>query len=144
VRRTLLAVPVAVLLLGGSGCSPFGCTDAGCESGVRFALDRNLVMDAKYRVVACVDDECAEGVLQVGNGADGTDRALALVIGAEQDTIFYRLGESQVRGTHDVSLTVHAADGELLVAWEGTAEFQRMQPNGPLCDPTCWLAEVPA
>lgn len=135
---------MAVVLLGGSGCSPFGCTDAGCESGVLFTLDRNLVLDTVYRVEVCVEDRCVEGDLQVGSGADGTDGPLSLVIGAFEDSVFYRLGERQVRGTHDVSLTVHAADGELLVEWEGTAEFNRTQPNGPFCEPTCWLAEVTA
>jgi hypothetical protein len=141
-RWTLLALPVGALLLAGSGCSPFGCTDAGCESGVLFTLDRNLVLEAEYRVEACVDDRCVEGVLQVGGGEDGADGPLALTIGAYEDTVLYRLGESPVRGSHDVSLTVHGKDGELLVDWEGTAEFERTQPNGPLCEPTCWLAEI--
>lgn len=143
-RRTLLAIPIAILTLAGTACSPFGCTDAGCESGVVFTLDRNLVMDTEYRVEACVDDRCVDGVLQVGNGADGTDGPLSLVIGVDQDSVFYRLDDAQVRGTHDVSLTVHGADGELLVDWEGSAEFTRSQPNGPFCEPTCWLAEIAA
>lgn len=138
-RGAWLALLVASLLLGGCGFAPFGCTAAGCESGVLFTLERDLVTGSEYRVVACVDERCAEGGLQVGPDADGTDGPLSLVVGTDvADTIFYRLDE----GGHRISLTVHAADGELLVEWEGTAEFGRTQPNGPWCEPTCWLAEV--
>jgi hypothetical protein len=142
VHRTWLSILLAAVLLGGCGFSPFGCTDAGCESGVQFTLDRDLVTGTEYRVIACVDDRCAEGALEVGPDSDGTDGPLSLVVGTDADTVFYRLDELQLSGTHRVSLTVHAADGELLVEWEGTAEFERVQPNGPLCEPTCWLAEV--
>ena len=137
---SILAVAL-VLVLGGCGFSPFGCTDAGCESGALFTLEHDLLMDTEYRVVACVDDRCAEGVLEVGPNADGSDGPLSVVIG-DTDTVFYRLDELQLSGRHRVSLTVHAADGELLVEWDGTAEFRRTQPNGPWCEPTCWLAEV--
>lgn len=112
----------------------------GCESGVLFTLD-GLSLDTEYSVAACVDDRCADGALQVGSGADGTDGPLALVIGAHADTVFYRL-DQHPPGTRTASLTVRTADGEPLVEWEGTAEFVRTQPNGPLCEPTCWLAEV--
>ncbi len=131
------------LALAGCGLlPPIACTDAGCESGVRFTLDDDLVTGTEYRVVACVDDQCVEGTLEVGPDSDGTDGPLSLVVGADSDTVFYRLDERQVSGTHAVSLTVRTADGELLAGWEGTAEFVRMQPNGPNCEPTCWLADV--
>ncbi|HSI99309.1 MAG TPA: hypothetical protein VLA59_02865 [Patescibacteria group bacterium] len=139
-RRTLFAVAFVFLLFSG-GCSPFGCTDAGCESGVQFTLD-GLNIDTEYRVTACVDDRCADGTLQVGGGADGTDGPLWLGIGAGADTVFYRLGELPLSGEHRATLAVRTAGGELLVQWEGTAEFVRTQPNGPLCEPTCWLAEI--
>jgi hypothetical protein len=143
VRRTWLSILVASVLLGGCGFSPFGCTEAGCETGVLFTLERDLVTGTEYRVVACVDDRCAEGALEVGPDSDGTDGALSLVVGTDvADSIFYRLDERRPEGEHRISLTVHAADGELLVDWEGTAEFERVQPNGPWCEPTCWLAEV--
>ena len=140
-RRTPLAVAFVVLLLAGGGCSPFGCTAAGCESGVLFTLDRNLATDTEYRVAACVADRCVDGALQVGGGADGTDGALSLVIGGDFGTVFYRL-DQHLAGTRTASLTVRTADGELLVDWEGLAEFVRTQPNGPLCEPTCWRAEI--
>lgn len=139
-RRTLLGLAVAAVLLVGGGCSPFGCTDAGCESGVLFTLD-GLGFDTEYRVTACVDDRCVDGTLGVGDGEDGTDGPLSLVIGTDADSVFYRL-DRHLAGTRTASLTVHTADGELLVEWEGTTEFARIQPNGPLCEPTCWLAEA--
>ena len=131
---------MAFLLLSGGGCSPFGCTTEGCASGVLFTLD-GLSLDTEYRVAVCVDDRCAEGALLVGGGADGTDGPLALVIGDDADTVFYRL-DQHLAGTRTASLAVRTAGGELLVEWEGTAEFVRTQPNGPLCEPTCWLAEI--
>lgn len=141
-RRTWLPILIASVLLGGCGFSPFGCTDAGCESGVRFTLNRDLVTGTEYRVIACAGDRCAEGTLQVGPGADGIDGPLSLAIGTGADTIFYRFDEHRPSGVQRVSLTVHAADGELLVDTEVDAEFQRVQPNGPWCEPTCWLAQV--
>jgi hypothetical protein len=131
---------MAFLLLSGGGCSPFGCTAEGCESGVLFTLD-GLGFDTQYRVRACVDDRCVDGALQVGGSADGTDGALSLVIGVHSDTVFYRM-DQHLAGTRSASLTVRAADGELLAEWEGTVEFVRTQPNGPFCEPTCWLAEI--
>ena len=90
-----------------------------------------------------MDDRCAEGGLQVGPDADGTDGQLSLVIGTDvADSIFYRLDERRPSGEHRISLTVHAADGALRVGWVGTAESERVQPNGAWCEPTCWLAEV--
>ena len=142
-HRGWLALLVASVLLGGCGFSPFGCTAAGCETGVLFTLDRNLVTGTVYRVVACVDDRCAEGALEVGPDSDGTDATLSLVVGTDvADSIFYRLDERRPSGEHHISLTVQAADGELVVDWEGTAQFELNQPNGPWCEPTCWLAEV--
>ena len=138
-----MTLVVASVLLAGCGFSPFGCTVAGCESGVGFTLDRDLVTGTEYRVLACADDRCAEGTLHVGPDSDGTDGPLALVVGTDvADSIFYRLDGSELASEHHVSVTVHADDGELLVEWEGSAEFVRTQPNGPLCQPTCWLAEV--
>lgn len=93
--------------------------------------------------MACVDDRCAEGVLEVGPNSDGSDGPLSLVIG-DTDTIFYSLEQAQPPGEQRVSLTVHDADGDLVAEWEGNAEFERTQPNGPMCEPTCWLAEVQA
>lgn len=135
-----MGLAVTALLLVGGGCSPFGCTAADCESGVLFTLD-GLGFDTEYRVTACVDDRCVDGVLGVGGGADGTDGPLSLVIGTDADSVFYRL-DRHLAGTRTAGLTVRTADGELLVEWQGTAEFVRTQPNGPLCGPTCWVAEV--
>ena len=140
-RRTALTILAALVLLGGCGFSPIGCTQAGCESGVRFTLAQDLLAETEYQVVACVDDRCAEGVLEVGPNTDGSDGPLSLAIG-DTDTVFYSLGQLELNGEHQVALRVQAADGELLAEWEGLAEFERTQPNGPMCEPTCWLAEV--
>ena len=133
------------LALAGCGLLPIACTDAGCESGVRFSLDQDLVAETEYRVVACVDDECAEGVLEVPPPDDGpftgvSDGPISLFV--DTDSVFYSLDQLQLPGAHHVSLTVHGPGDELLAEWEGTPEFERTLPNGPNCEPTCWLAEV--
>jgi len=142
VRRAVLLI-AAFLLLSGCGFFPVMCTAVGCESGVLFTLEQDLLAETEYQVTACVDDRCAEGVLEVGPNADGLDGPLSLVIG-DTDTVFYDLGEFELHGEHHVTLRVLTADDELVVEWAGTAAFERSQPNGPSCEPTCWLAEVRA
>lgn len=124
---------------------PIASTAAGCESGVRFTLDQDLVAETEYRVTACVDDRCAERTLEVPPPDDGpftgvTDGPIGLFV--DTDSIFYSLDQLELSGKHRVTLTVQGADGELLAEWGGTPEFERTQPNGPNCEPTCWLAEV--
>jgi hypothetical protein len=33
--------------------------------------------------------------------------------------------------------------GEVIAEFDGEAEFEQTQPNGPGCEPVCWLAAIP-
>ncbi len=46
------------------------------------------------------------------------------------------------RGTYATTLTVRTSDGRTLVGENGRSTMRRVQPNGPSCEPTCWLGEV--
>ncbi len=43
---------------------------------------------------------------------------------------------------HDVSATVRGNDGAVLLDAQSTAELHMHQPNGPMCEPTCFQGGV--
>ncbi len=99
-----------------------------------------------YGVIACVDDLCDQGILEVPPPADGPFTGLsdgALAIAAETDPIFYSLGDLDASGGHSVSTTVPSGSGDVIAEFAGEAQFEGTQPNGPGCEPGCWVAEIP-
>ncbi len=149
--RSLVSIAAVLLLVAcdALGVPPIGgersCTLIGCGSAVGFNLDVDLVAEVAYEVTACVDDLCDEGILEVPPPADGpftgaSDGALA--IATDTDSIFYSLGDLDASGRHRVSITVRSESGEVNAEFDGEAEFERTQPNGPGCEPVCWLAAV--
>lgn len=150
--RSLASIPAVLLLMAcdALGVPPLGepraCTGIGCESGVRFNLGVDLVAEVAYEVTACVDDLCGEGILEVPPPADGPFTGTsdgALTIATDTDSIFYSLGDLDASGRHRVSIKVRSESGDVVAEFEGEAEFERTQPNGPGCEPVCWLAEIP-
>lgn len=121
------------------------CTDIGCESGVTFTLTRDLVTEEAYEVEACVGDLCRTATLEVPAPDDGPFAGVqegALGLNTDADSVSLRLPEGDWSGTHRVSLLVRDSGGEVVAETERDADFERMQPNGPDCPPTCWRAEV--
>ena len=150
--RSFVPIAAALLLVAcdALGVPPLGqprpCTGIGCESGVRFNLDVDLVAEVAYEVTACVDDICDEGILEVPPPADGPFTGTsdgALSVATDTDSIFYSLGSLDASGRHRVSVTVRSESGDMLAEFDGEAEFERTQPNGPGCEPVCWLAAIP-
>ena len=147
VARRVLTGLVSLLLLSGCGILPGErvCTLRGCESGVGFSLDADLVAETPYKISVCVADLCADGILEVPPPTDGPFTGTAngpIRLAIDTDTIFYSLGRMDVSGEHRVTLTVRGADAQLLAEWDGTPDFEPEQPNGPDCGPPCWLARV--
>ncbi|MGH2401859.1 MAG: hypothetical protein ACRDE6_04045 [Candidatus Limnocylindria bacterium] len=149
--RSLVSIATVLLLVAcdALGVPPLGepriCTQVGCESGVHFKLDVDLVAEVAYEVSACVDDICDEGILEVPPPADGPFTGTsdgALTIATDTDSISYSLGDLDASGRHRVSITVRSESGDVIAEFDGEAEFERTQPNGPGCEPVCWLAEI--
>ncbi|HEX7197046.1 MAG TPA: hypothetical protein VF364_09480, partial [Candidatus Limnocylindria bacterium] len=121
--RSFVPIAAALLLVAcdALGVPPLGqprpCTGIGCESGVRFNLDVDLVAEVAYEVTACVDDICDEGILEVPPPADGPFTGTsdgALTIATDTDSIFYSLGSLDASGRHRVSVTVRSESGDTL------------------------------
>lgn len=143
-------VLLLVLIAPVAGCNlldlvPRGCTAAGCESAVVFDLEADLQAEVSYQITACFDGRCEEGVLTVPPPADGpfTGTSLgALSIDTDSDSVTLALGEGDFAGDHAVQLTVRTASGDVIARSDEVVEFQPNQPNGPGCEPICWLARV--
>ena len=144
--RRVKAFGVALLILSGCGVGPIPreCTAVGCDSGVEFRLDADLVAETEYRIAVCVDDRCAERSMEVPPPADGPFTGTSsgpIRLDVDRNVVFYSLEDTDLSGRHRVSLTVQGPLGELH-SWEGIAEFDRSQPNGPMCEPVCWFARI--
>jgi len=140
----LAACDAFSMLPWGTQSSPHLCTLIGCDSAVIFQVPVDLEVDIAYDVEACVDDVCERQVLRVPLPADGpftgtTQGSISLFI--DTDTITYTLGDRELPGDHHARLTVRR-DGDPIVEDETDVQFARTQPNGPGCEPVCWIAEV--
>lgn len=121
------------------------CTQIGCESAITFLVPHDLVAEESYEVEACVGVRCSTETLEVPApahgpyvGVDAGDITLMI----DTDRVLLRLPEQDWSGTHEVSLVVRDASGTILTDAETETDFERQQPNGPDCPPTCWFAEV--
>lgn len=116
------------------------CTQIGCESYLLFELDVDLQPGLRYELEACVDGECTSETIVVDR--NGFSRSGAIGIDAHRDTVGVTLFGDDYSGRHQVSLTVIGGPGGIArMAAEGI-EFERVQPNGPGCEPVCWQAIV--
>lgn len=140
----LAAVGLAASL---SACSSgTACTEAGCGSQITFQVEYELEAGESYLVEACVDDYCRTQTLEVPEDRDGAlpvTEADGFGLQTERDIIYLALpDERDWGGTRVATLTVRDIEGRVVSELEGDADFERFQPNGPNCPPTCWLAEV--
>lgn len=144
-RSSMKAVLGLAVLVGGllTGC---GCTQAGCESQVIFHLTADLRNGVAYDVEACLDDDCSTATIEVPVvGGDEPFTGLeegGILLLTDSDEIHLTLPEGDYGGAHRVSLDVRTSDGDVVVTVDEQTDFERYRPNGPLCEPVCWLAEV--
>lgn len=128
----------------GTESSPRACTLIGCDSAVVFHVPIDLEVDIAYDVEACVDEVCERQVLRVPLPADGpftgtSQGSISLFI--DTDTITFTLGDRELPGNHRARLTVRRG-ADRIVEDETDVKFSRTQPNGPGCEPVCWVAEI--
>jgi hypothetical protein len=149
VRITGLAgVPAAIVLLTACGAplppaSPTDdnlmCTLIGCESQVIFEIDYDIRPGSEYAVEACVDGECERAQIRVSDRGVGTVANLHV---SADDVVALVLHGDDYSGSHAVALTVESPDQGTIIV-EEEVEFERTQPNGPRCEPVCWIATIP-
>src|SRR3954449_9627603 len=118
------ATALVVVALTG-GCSRTACTAVGAESGVSVAISGQGRAEP-LRVTACVEGHCSDTSAQ---GADGPIFIANSRVTSERPT--------------RVTVTVRRQSGAVLVpVRETTVTPKRVQPNGPDCDPTAYVATV--
>jgi hypothetical protein len=132
-KRGLL---VLVALL--SGCA---CTQEGCANLVRFTVPVDLQPGIDYRIQGCVEGGCATETLTVIDGTTASAGSITMYV--DDDAVEVMLGNGDFGHAPDVQLAI--SDGDVALAeFSGPVEMTAHQPNGALCGPTCWFAEVEA
>lgn len=121
--------------------APVACTLIGCESQVTFELSVDLAPGTTYEVEACIDGDCASATVEVPQAGLATSGRFT--VDAGRDALTLRLPDGDYGGAHGVTLSVAGSDG-VLVTVQNEVEFERLQPNGPRCEPVCWQATVRA
>ncbi len=125
----------------GSLLSACACTQIGCANQIRFHPAVDLAVETPYEVTACLDAVCASATLIASDPDDGAivDR-LSLWAGA--DEVVFDLGDGDLSGARQLTFTIQDRNGVALAEFEDTVELGSTQPNGPMCGPTCWGAEI--
>jgi len=114
---------VVVALMG--GCSSTACTAIGAESGVSVDIS-GQGRGEPITATACVEGHCSDTSVQE---ADGPIFIANSKVTSEEPT--------------RVTVTVRRQSGAVLVpSRETTVTPKRVQPNGPDCDPTAYVATV--
>jgi len=116
------------------------CTLIGCESQVRFEFDVDIAAGSTYRLEACIDGGCEEAEVRVPPGGAGL--VGSFFVSPIDDVIVLNLHGGDFSGSRAVTLLVELPDGGTILV-EEEVEFERSQPNGPLCEPVCWTATIP-
>jgi hypothetical protein len=136
-----LAPRVPVLPAEPPGGEPIACTLIGCESQIEFQLGGDLQRGETYEIETCLDGDCASATIEIPDSGFVLEGAFTL--DADRDTVTVRLLGSDYSGARSVSLRVDGPGGPVAEV-ETEVEFDRMQPNGPGCEPICWHATVRA
>lgn len=114
-----------VVVCGLTGCAG-NCTIMGADPGVMVTLSGSG-WEAPLTVQACVASAC---------------RSLPAVRDTKNAVFIRNAGVASGRPT-DVVVTVYAQDGAVAVpATRTRVTPTKLQPNGPDCDPTVWIAAL--
>lgn len=118
---------VAAAATAMSGCAPTDCSDVGAESGISVTLSGpEVTVGDTVRV--CVDNECAE----------------APIVDTEAP-IFVANNKVDSQAEVAVVLSVSSPGKDPIVPpTEYRIRPQRIQPNGPGCDPVAYVGAVSA
>lgn len=120
----LAATAVVVVALTGA-CSSAACTSIGAQSGVSVDIS-GQGRGEPITATVCVEGQCSDTSVK---GAEGPIFIANSKVTSEEPT--------------RVTVTVRRQSGAVIVPpRETTVRPTRVQPNGPGCDPTAYVATV--
>ncbi|MFZ5438757.1 MAG: hypothetical protein ACOZQL_02050 [Myxococcota bacterium] len=134
-------VMVVSLLVSLSACGV--CTAVGCQNSLGFQLGaaaQQFGVDEPVEVRACVGTQCATETLtkRADNGQTSTGSALFL----DPSGVLVFTFTGTVSGAQTVSLRLTRGGSVVLDQTKEAVPFSTLQPNGPVCPPTCHQANV--
>lgn len=131
-----------MLFVSLAGCGV--CTAVGCFNSVTFQLGaaaQHFGADQPVEVRACVGTQCVtETVTKLADGSQTSTGAGAVFVGTD-GSVHVQFGTS-VTGAQTVSLKLTKMGTVVLDQSKDGVSFSTIQPNGPLCAPTCQTATV--
>lgn len=129
------------------------CTGMGCTTGIFMDIGAGEFRQGDQATVElCLDETCARaaGPLSATHGLDGKAQAFGKgsyfhvwlqdgVVTAE-----LHIGSDRFNDNRPRRLTFSATGegGQEPVEHDQDVRMQRVQPNGPACEPVCWFASV--
>ena len=127
--RTVAATGAFALLCAGCGSEPVNCTEIGASSGVSFQFDKAL--------------EGHQGPFVVRTRVDGACDLRTLPTRRSGGYFMENAGLTTADPAV-VSLTITAADEDVIFADEAQVALSKYQPNGSQCPPTVWQGRAVA
>jgi hypothetical protein len=157
-RRLALVGVVALVLALLGGCrwsddvTGRDCTGAGCDDHVSVRLTgTGLAFGDRIAVELCLDDRCgrAEGELEqtstVGTGTTdlGSGTRMDAWLDGDLLVLVLEAGEpGSLRGFDGLLRVDVRSDGAEVAAFTETVSPAQFHPNGPDCEPTCWIVRL--
>lgn len=119
------ALALVAVLTGCSAFTPTGCRLVGAESGVTVTVAG--APPQPFTVEVCVADRCSSSPS----------------LQSTTDPVFVQNAGLVSSRPTVIVVTVRASDNTIVIpAQRATVTPQKLQPNGPDCEPTVWVAEV--
>ncbi|RKH08111.1 hypothetical protein D7V97_20440 [Corallococcus sp. CA053C] len=160
------SLPLALLLVAGCASTPpeppgpheqyVSCTLIGCTTGMTLLMTADISREQLQAstLTICRNDVCyptrlaglragmqwPEPVGRLGKPTMEL-QVQSLEEGVQGLLIYYLSNDDDGWKDGDVFVvTLKGGDGRSIVNFRGTARYQTVQPNGPLCDGTCHVA----
>ena len=124
---TTLALPACSLKSTSTACTAVGCSSGAFVDLAAFTGANRAVTEA----IVCIDDHCETHSAT----APGATAPIAL---ARASAITPLTEEATVT----VKVTLKGADGRVLASDSTRTRLRKNQPNGPTCEPTCYVARL--
>ena len=147
-RRAFAGGSLGVMLFSGCGMVPHACTEIGCTSGVTFELGAQSALfelDQPVQVRACIESDCTVDTVTATTGGSGFFSSTQghFELDLMNDRLIYRTQNAQIgEGPKTVSLELTREGTAVLDEARANVIFDRLQPNGPGCEPVCWNTTV--
>jgi hypothetical protein len=139
VRCTSLALLIGVLGLSGCGSGKYqgACSLVGCSSGVGIEIRRlPKELPRARKIDVCVAGQCTHDTVYETGKPEGKYVPQAFLGVSGKASGLHGLGP------YPVSVTVYDRHGAVLLRASDSVVMERYSPNGVVCGPTCFIAEL--